>query len=65
MRRTSTSAGGMYATLCGRAAHQTDSSYAQWRKFPEEMPHDFLELIGSVPDDYRQLFMNQSYITWG
>jgi len=31
---------------------------------PEEMPHDFLELIGSVPADYTPLFMNQSYIIW-
>jgi hypothetical protein len=27
---------------------------------PEEMPHDFLELIGSVPADYTLLFMDQS-----
>jgi hypothetical protein len=30
----------------------------------EEMRHDLLELIGSVPADYTPLFMNQSYIIW-
>jgi hypothetical protein len=51
---------GMYATLCGRAAQQTNSSYSQWKKVPRENAHDFLELIGSVPAaDYTPLFMNQ------
>jgi hypothetical protein len=31
---------------------------------PEEMLHDLLELIGSVPADYTPLFMNQSHIIW-
>jgi len=31
---------------------------------PEELFHDFLKLIGSVPADYTPLFMNQSYIIW-
>src|SRR5258707_15635433 len=62
--RTNTSAGGMYATLCGRAAQQTNSSYSQWRKVPRGNAHDFPELIGSDPADYTPLFMNQSYTIW-
>jgi hypothetical protein len=54
----------MYATLCSRAAQQTNSSYSQWRKVPRGDAHDFPELIGSVPADYTPLFMNQTYIIW-
>jgi hypothetical protein len=50
----------MYATVCGRAAQQTNSSYSQWRKVPRGNAHDFLELIGSVAADYTPVFMNQS-----
>src|SRR5258707_3030310 len=38
--RSNTSAGGMYATLCGRAAQQTNSSYSQWRKVPRGNAQD-------------------------
>jgi len=34
----------MYATVCGRAAQQTNCSYSQWRKVPRGNAHDFLEL---------------------
>jgi hypothetical protein len=46
---------GMYATLCGRAAQQTNSSYSQWRKVPRENAHDFLELGGTTPQEHRDI----------
>jgi len=56
----SSSAGGMYTTLCGEPPNKRILRIHSGERSPRGNAHDFLELIGSVPGDYTLLFMNQS-----